>query len=64
MEEKFREAMELVKRDMDLEKELDTLEYNYKNARSQILNEQSKIAMRIGELRRRDGFQLLRSKGA
>ena len=65
MNEKLtQEAMELVKRDMDLEKDLDVLDYNYKTARSLILNEQSRIAMRIGELRRRDGFQLVRSQGA
>ena len=58
------EALDLTRRDMDLEKDLDVLDYNYKNARSHILNEQSKIQMRIGELRRTEGLQLLRGKGA
>ena len=58
------EALALTRRDIDLEKDLDVLDYNYKNARSHILNEQSKIQMRIGELRRTEGLQLLRGKGA
>ena len=60
----IKEALDLTKRDMDLEKDLDMLEYNFKNARSRILNEQAKIQMRIGELRRTEGLQLLRGKGA
>ena len=60
----IKEALDLTKRDMDLEKDLDVLDYNYKNARSRILNEQARIQMRIGELRRTEGLQLLRGKGA
>jgi len=62
---RIKEAIELTKRDMDLERDLDTLEYNYRHAKSQILNEQSRIAMRIGELRRTEGFSSLSEvKGA
>lgn len=49
------EAVALMRRDIDLEKDLDVLDYNYKSARSGILNEQSKIRMRLGELRRLHG---------
>lgn len=59
----IKEAMELTKRDMDLEKDLDYLEYNYGIARSQILNEIARIQGRIQELRKVEGFQLVRSKG-
>lgn len=50
------EAMQLTRRDLALEKDLDTLDYNYKNARSQILNEMSRIQLRLGELTRTHGI--------
>lgn len=53
------EAMSLTRRDMDLEKDLDVLDYNYKNARSTILNEMSKVRMRLGELTRTHGINAL-----
>jgi hypothetical protein len=56
------EAMELTRKDMDLEKDLDTLDYNYKNARSSILNAMAKIQMRLGELTRTEGISPQRSQ--
>ena len=68
----IREALALGKRDIDLEKDLDVLDYNYRHARSSILNELSRIRMRIGELVRKEGIEIYsqseaklnRSKGA
>ena len=46
------EAVKLTKREMDLEKDLDNLDYNYKNARNLVMNELARIRLRQGELRR------------
>jgi len=54
-EEAIQEAVTLTKHEMDLEKDLDNLDYMYKNARNLILNELSKIRLRQGELIRIHG---------
>lgn len=51
------EAVELTKRELDLEKDLDMLDYNYKNARNQVLNELARIRLRQGELLRLYGIK-------
>ena len=57
------EALGLTRRDMDLEKELDNLDYYYRNARSTILNEQARIKMRLNELVGIEKRFLLKSGG-
>lgn len=49
------ETVAITKREMDLEKDLDVLDYQYKNARNQILNELARIRLRQGELMRLHG---------
>ena len=50
------EAVKLTRREMDLEKDLDNLDYNYKNARNLVMNELARIRLRQGELRRLYGI--------
>ena len=58
------EALELEKRAIDLEKDLDDLQYNFKKARNEILNELTKIRLREGELSRTHGVNVWSHKTA
>lgn len=58
------EALELEKRAIDLEKDLDNLQYNFKKARNAILNELTKIRLREGELSRTHGVNVWSHKTA
>lgn len=49
------EAVSLTKRAMALEQDRDLLNYNHRNALSEIEHELTKIYMRLGELRRTNG---------
>lgn len=50
------EAVTLTRKELDLERELDALDYTYKNARTGILNELTAIRLRQGELIRLYGI--------
>lgn len=51
------EAVALTKREMDLEKDLDVLQHQYKQACNSILNELARIRLRQGELIRTQGIK-------
>ena len=50
------EMADLAKQEMDLENELDSVEYLFKNRRNHILNQLARIRLRQGEILRMYGI--------